>query len=675
MKSAVNRTVAFYLLTGFVCAWNPVSSYAKSIQININESMQALLQDEDTDNDKKITRDDFLIKGTTRGDQSFTLRAVDGDTYDIHGTYQLSNCLQELTLLKEQGLTDGPLDADRIFENPVTRISRMIRDYYWQGLTRRVDADHLAQVIVDPKLAGQKDYYLYIPANDDFANQYFSGVIGKITDLNIHIIYLPEKITPDYIKNLEDRHGLLPLALRKTPDDKIEGVPFVVPGGRFNEMYGWDSYFEALGLIADGKVQLAKDMVDNFVYQINHYGKILNANRTYYLTRSQPPFLTSMALAVFDNLPKNEDSKTWLKTALLAAIKEYQTVWMDNNHTTPIGLNRYYGSGLGVPPEVEPGHFDAIFTPWAEKDNLPLEEFIRQYKRRKIECPQLDTFFIHDRAVRESGHDTTYRWRIDGKDSCADFATVDLNSLLYKYEIDIAFMLREIFIDTIEGQKSSDWTQRAQSRKELILKYLWDPDKKLFFDYYLPKEHRFDYISATTLYPLWACRPDEPETRILTDAQADALIQNALQFLEAPGGILSTAKISLEKYGDPAHQRQWDYPSGWPPHQMLAWQALHNYNHKTDADRLMYKWLYMIARNAADYNGTIPEKFDVVKRSHAVFAEYGNVGTEFSYMTKEGFGWMNASYQAGLRMLSDKCLYDLEKLTPPEWLELKEQVR
>jgi alpha,alpha-trehalase len=91
--------------------------------------------------------------------------------------------------------------------------------------------------------------------------------------------------------------------------------------------------------------------------------------------------------------------------------------------------------------------------------------------------------------------------------------------------------------------------------------------------------------------------------------------------------------------------RQWDFPDGWPPHQMLAWQGFKNYGMNTDAERLAYRWLYTIARNAHDYNGTIPEKFNVVTGSHDVFIEYGNVGTRFDYITPEGFGWMNASFE------------------------------
>src|SRR5690606_553288 len=123
-------------------------------------------------------------------------------------------------------------------------------------------------------------------------------------------------------------HGLLVLAL----DEQLRGRPYVVPGGRFNEMYGWDSFFIVWGLMQGStqdsrNLELARAMVDNHVYEIRHYGKILNANRSYYLTRSQPPLLTSMLSLVWDGSPRTESSKAWLERSLAAAIDEYLSVW------------------------------------------------------------------------------------------------------------------------------------------------------------------------------------------------------------------------------------------------------------------------------------------------------------------------------------------------------------
>ena len=180
-------------------------------------------------------------------------------------------------------------------------------------------------------------------------------------------------------------------------------------------MYGWDSYFIALGLLEDGRDELARGMVDNHVYQITHYGKVLNANRTYYLLRSQPPLLTSMALAVYERLPRDDASRAWLARVLLAAIREYREVWMGPDRLdTATGLSHYAGGGSGVPPEVEQEHFDPIFQPHAVKQGLGVGEFEAAYKAGRVRVPKLDAFFVHDAAVRESGHDTTYRWSAGG---------------------------------------------------------------------------------------------------------------------------------------------------------------------------------------------------------------------------------------------------------------------
>jgi len=137
------------------------------------------------------------------------------------------------------------------------------------------------------------------------------------------------------VRRLDGRHGVLTLGLRRDLSAAIEGLPFDVPGGRFNEMYGWDCYFIVLGLLHDGYYSLAQSIADNVAYEIRHYGHVLNANRTYYLTRSQPPFLTSMARAVYERLPKDRKSKHWLQGVMEEAIREYRDVWVgpDLRHT------------------------------------------------------------------------------------------------------------------------------------------------------------------------------------------------------------------------------------------------------------------------------------------------------------------------------------------------------
>jgi len=171
---------------------------------------------------------------------------------------------------------------------------------------------------------------------------------------------------------------------------------------------------------------------------------------------------------------------------------------------------------------------------------------------------------------------------------------------------------------------------------------------------------------------LWAsaespCQAEDgaPLELVAGPEQTQRVVDTALSELEAPGGLAASSRASVAGAARAA-PRQWDYPFGWAPHQILAWEGLRRKGYSEQANRLTYRWLYMISKNAHDYHGIIPEKFDVVRRSHEVFAEYGNVGSDFSYITREGFGWMNASFQLGRQQLPKNLLDQLNRLVPPE---------
>ena len=340
------------------------------------------------------------------------------------------------------------INTEVIEEKPVTRVSKMIKDYYWNGLTRTMDENGIEKLISDTKnesLVSEK-LRIYVPFEDEFTLNYYKSLEHK---LPVTALQLPQNISPEYVKSINNKPGILALKLESI-DGKTKGVPFVVPGGRFNEMYGWDSYFESVGLLVDGKVELAKAMADNFQYEIEHYGKILNANRSYYLTRTQPPFYTSLIREVFE---KTQD-KSWLESHLKTAIKEYETVWMvKGKRLTENGLNRYLAEGLGFPPECEVGHFDSIIKPFADKVNLSVRDYEKGYANGIILNDALDIYYTHDRTVRESGHDTSYR--IEG--NCADLNLVELNAMLYKYETDFADILSNEFKGVYETYTTSYW--------------------------------------------------------------------------------------------------------------------------------------------------------------------------------------------------------------------------
>src|SRR5262249_19364902 len=361
----------------------------------------ALEQDEDTDGDKRITINDQHISGTERGDKRFWLETKEG-RFEVAGTYYLSNLLQELSLAVESGEKEAEIKTDRIFEPPADRISRSIRELYWDGLTRRIDPKGLLAILSDEKTISKDGLrHVYVPPDDKDAYAYLTTAANEHPELKARVDYLPENVTPDFVRKLDGYHGLLTLGMHRDDQGGLQAIPFVVPGGRFNEMYGWDSYFITLGLLQDNRIELAKSMVDNFVYEIQHYHKILNANRTYYLTRSQPPFFTSMLYAVYQRLPKDEQSKAWLKTGLNAAVAEYFGVWMSPSRLMKTGLSRYFDSGGGVSPEVEPGHFNPVFLQYSKQYSMDPKNLEEAYATGKIKSVELDTYFVHDRCMRE----------------------------------------------------------------------------------------------------------------------------------------------------------------------------------------------------------------------------------------------------------------------------------
>ena len=303
---------------------------------------------------------------------------------NLLGTYQLSNLLQELAIASEYGRKTIVLSEDRLNENPVERLSRMIKYTFWDSLTRRMDAYGLEKICMDPKNRGKdQSNRVYVPFRDTFALDYYKKVQIEKPHLNLEVEALPAIITPEYVKSINQRPGILSLSLTTARDDFgnefIKGTPFVVPGGRFNEMYGWDSYFEALGLLIDGRVGLARGMVENFWYELERkvlhlnqsklldYDKILNANRSYYLTRSQPPFLTDMMIETHKAMLTQpswslENSNAWIKKGIRAAIKELFGVWLSFPRIDEkTGLVKYHPEGLGIPPETE-GTLNSLYV-------------------------------------------------------------------------------------------------------------------------------------------------------------------------------------------------------------------------------------------------------------------------------------------------------------------------
>jgi len=176
----------------------------------------------------------------------------------------------------------------------------------------------------------------------------------------------------------------------------------------------------------------------------------------------------------------------------------------------------------------------------------------------------------------------------------------------------------------------------ANRIRAIVDKYLWSEKEGIYYDWDCFKSEASVYESVTTFWPLWA--------GLASSEQAERVVKEGCRRFEVVGGLVSGTEDSRGKISLSRPNRQWDYPYGWAPHQILAWQGLRNYGYLDVAKRLSYRWLYTLTKSFVDFNGVVPEKFDVVSMTHRVNVEYGNVGTDFRYVTREGFGWMNASY-------------------------------
>jgi alpha,alpha-trehalase len=621
-----------------------VRQQSRKFLIPVDKTLHQLLAHEDSDGNQQITIDDTGSKVFTLGTASSTgLRKT-----EIRGTYMLSNLLQELTLAKGFGRENIVLDEGRLNENPVARLSRAIEAFFWDNLTRRIDASSIEIVALDPKdWTADPRPRIYIPRGAPEQYEYYTQLAKERPEIRLDVQWLPnEKITGEYVRDLNTKPGLLAVAMEETIDDKtgkksLRGLPFVVPGGRFNELYGWDSYMISLGLLVNDRIDLAKAMVTHFCFCIKHYGKIFNANRSCYLGRTQPPFLTDMAFRVYEKIKSEPGALDFLRTAIRAAIKEYFGVWMAVPRLdAESGLSRYRPVGVGVPPETEASHFVHVLFPYAEKHGLNHQEFVEAYNKGDVKEPELDEYFLHDRAVRESGHDTSYRL----EKVAANLATIDLNSLLYKYEVDISRAIRTFFNDKLEmpaefcaeGMQpgtvmtSAAWDRRAKKRRALIDQYMWNDTEGMYFDYDTVAKHQTTYESATTFWALWS--------GVASPAKAAVLVEKALPKLEVFGGLVSGTEKSRGQLGLDRPNRQWDYPYGWAPQQMLAWDGLMRYGYTKEAERLVYKWLFMVTKAFSDFNGVVVEKYNVTQPidPHKVDAEYGNVGADFKGVPREG---------------------------------------
>lgn len=377
--------------------------------------------------------------------------------------------------------------------------------------------------------------------------------------------------------------------------------PYVVPGGRFREMYYWDSYFTMLGLVESGRRDLLEDMVRDFSYLIDTYGHVPNGARSYYLSRSQPPFFFEMV-----GLTSPDDTPTAFARHLPELKREY-AFWMDGAEGLRAGgasrrvvalpdgslLNRY---------------FDGKDTPRDESYAQDIE-LARAAHRPK---PEL---YRDIRAAAESGWDFSSRWFKDPGDRSTidtiNIIPVDLNSLLFGLENAIRMGCER----AQDAACARDFSRRAQRRHSAIDRYLWDSTIGAYLDYRRTDRARIARVSAATLYPLLVS--------LSSHDQAAAVANAVRQQLLKPGGLATTTLDTGQ---------QWDAPNGWAPLQWVAVAGLRLYGEGALAQAIACRWMRSVNAVYAQ-SGKLVEKYDVIHENRP--------GGGGEYPTQDGFGWTN----------------------------------
>jgi len=469
-----------------------------------------------------------------------------------------------------------------------------------------------------------------------------SGVRALRTRCDVSVRRLPVRIS---------QLGSFNPASLKYPGLLYLPHPYIVPGGVFNEMFGWDSYFIELGLIGDRHAALARDIVENFLFEVRHYGAVLNANATFSLTRSQPPFFGEMIrdlLADPGAFTSRSAATAWLRQAYPLVVKDYSTWERRKQLAGDTGLSRYFDYG-GPEPAPELGNAQyyrdvirfLIAHPGENRGYLvhaPRHPSAAEVARLdRVSCNVRSSricarawyggyrltgkYYRGDRAMRESGFDTTFRFGAFSG-STIDYAPVDLNSLLYRYALDLSAFARRLGYPAA----ARHWAAAAAARKHAINKYLWNSRLGLYTDYDFVTHKRSYYPFITTFYPLWA--------GVASKAQAQAVRDN-LPLFERKGGLQTS---------DFESGAQWDAPFGWAPTNWLAVRGLEAYGYGSAARRIARKFIATVNRVFAR-SGTIREKYNM---------DTGNARVKITYGYKQnmiGFGWTNGVYVRMWRLL------------------------
>ncbi|WP_447510255.1 alpha,alpha-trehalase [Citrobacter gillenii] len=429
-----------------------------------------------------------------------------------------------------------------------------------------------------------------------------------------------EKYVPPAGQSLREHiDGLWPVLTRSTTDvEKWDSLlplpePYVVPGGRFREIYYWDSYFTMLGLAESNHWDKVSDMVANFAYEIDAWGHIPNGNRSYYLSRSQPPFFAFMV-----ELLAQHDGNDALKKYLPQMQKEY-SYWMEGVETLKPGQQSKR--------VVKLADGTVLNRYWDDRDTPRPESWVEDIATAKSNPNRPATDIYRDlRSAAASGWDFSSRW-MDNPNQLSTLRTtsivpVDLNALLYKMEKMIALASKAAG----DEAKATQYEDFANARQKGIESYLWNDKEGWYADYDLKSQKVRNQLTAAALFPLYVnAAANDRASKVAAATQAHLL---------QPGGLATTSVKSGQ---------QWDAPNGWAPLQWVAASGLQNYGQDKVAMEVTWRFLTNV-QHTYDREKKLVEKYDV--------SSTGTGGGGGEYPLQDGFGWTNG---VTLKMLDLIC--------------------
>lgn len=390
--------------------------------------------------------------------------------------------------------------------------------------------------------------------------------------------------------------------------------PYIVPGGRFREIFYWDSYFTMLGLQASGRIEMIQNMINNFSFLIDKFGYIPNGNRTYFLGRSQPPFYASMIKLLSE--VKNEN----ILIDYLPRLEKEYAFWMRGSET----LN---DKNISVHRVVLMPDGSMLNRYWDEHDTPRVESFKEDIELAE-DVADKKNLFRNIRAACESGWDFSSRWFKDEKDfssiNTIEIIPVDLNCLLYDLETTIAKAC-QLCNDKTGKEK---YSILANNRKAAIEKYCWNKEKTFYFDYDFMSGNKKQSVTLAGAFPLFF--------QLSTQQQAEGVADVLQKYFLSSGGLQTTTVTTVQ---------QWDSPNGWAPLHWIAIKGLVNYGFAAIAKDIAQRWMGI---NEKVYNNTgkMMEKYNVVTPDLAAG------GGE--YPSQDGFGWTNGVYLALNEMYKQK---------------------